>query len=161
MLCVPPLHTHTQTHTHCARLLSPPHTGVTCTGFTKTVKQEGWIGNILDTVIPDATVSPAAGRSNYRKNPTWSLQPSWRREQVPTGARAAGLATKVDLGWEREEARITSCPDPHCRRRLHARAQAAPETLPRCDHRKRPHVADTSSPWLQTQAVKTPTAKEC
>lgn len=42
---------------------------------------------ILDTVIPNATVSPAAGRSNYRRNPTKSLQPWELHEQVPTGTQ--------------------------------------------------------------------------
>lgn len=36
------------------------------------VKRVGREQGILDTVIPDTTVSPAAGRGNYRKNPTVS-----------------------------------------------------------------------------------------
>lgn len=55
---------------------------------------------ILDTVIPNATVSPAAGRSNYRRNPAQSLQPWGLHEQEPKGAQLELQKAELETGGE-------------------------------------------------------------
>lgn len=122
----------------CARPLSPPNTGVTCTSFRKTVRQAGWEGNkaswILSYLMPQC---PQQLGEVITGEILLSLYSRWECMnmylQVPNLSCRACRKSEQKIG-DREGVRLTSCPALCCCRGMHTAGQATSETLPRHHH---------------------------